>query len=173
MTIATQEEFSRVYRASYAPVLAYLRRRAELETSEDLAAEVFLRAWRRKDTCAGEPLPWLYGIARNVLLEHYRHRDQHGSTVAQLTTAAEHDLQLAQTAQESATESSIAMALSIQQALAELTEADREILLLYTWENLGYEEIAVALDVSAATARVRMHRARKRLAEIVEKESDV
>lgn len=173
MAIDTKEQFSTVYRTNYAAVLAYLRRRSELETSEDLAAEVFLRAWRRKSTCHGEPLPWLYGIARNVLLEHYRGRQRREAAVMQAEAKAAAELQLEQTSPERGPETVVAAALDIRQALSELSETDREVLTLYTWENLGYEELATVLDISAATARVRVHRARKRLAETVEKESNV
>ena len=63
--------FDAVYAEHRDDVWRYLRRRASSEP-EDLTTEVFLVAWRRRDDLPDEPLPWLYGVARNVLANHRR-----------------------------------------------------------------------------------------------------
>ncbi|WCV10760.1 RNA polymerase sigma factor [Corynebacterium silvaticum] len=71
-----REAFSATYRSCYSAVLSYIRRRTDGDNAEDLTAEVFTRAWNRWDSRKGADLPWMYGIARNVVLEHYRARDK-------------------------------------------------------------------------------------------------
>ena len=46
-------------------------------------------------------------------------------------------------------------------ALAGLKPRDRDVLLLFAWEQLGYEEIAAVLDVPVGTVRSRLNRARR------------
>nr|WP_240393981.1 sigma-70 family RNA polymerase sigma factor [Corynebacterium lactis] len=152
-------EFELSYRENYRAVLAYLRRRSDGQIAEDLCAEVFARAWRGWPP-QGNHLPWLYGIAHNVILEHYRGRDRDNSRDSELISVHSRTGQAAQSAEEIVTGP-----MRILDALATLAEADQEVLRLHTWEALSPEQMAVALQVSPATARVRLHRARKRLEE--------
>lgn len=146
------------YRRYYPQVLAYIRRRTNNQVSEDLCAEVFTRAWQGWPP-TGKVLPWLYGIARNVVLEFYRERERDEN----LTSAATHSFTSAASAEDS-----VAGQLDILRALSRLSDSDQEILRLHTWELLTPDELAITLDISAAAARVRLHRARKRLAVIME-----
>ena len=150
-------EFELSYRENYRAVLAYLRRRSDDQIAEDLCAEVFARAWRGWPP-QGNHLPWLYGIAHNVILEHYRGRDRDKDRESAIQNVHVRTGQATQSAEEIVTGQ-----MGILDALASLAEADQEILRLYTWESLSLDEIAVALSISPTTARVRLHRARKRL----------
>ncbi len=144
-----REEFARIFREHYPAVLAYVRRRTPAGGAEDLAAEVFGRAWKNFATLRGEPLPWLYGIARNVVLESYR-----SPQLAEFEDQPEADFS-----------QSVDLNLDINRALATLSETEREILTLHAWEGLDAREIAAVLDISYANARVRLHRARTHLKE--------
>ncbi len=62
--------FSEMYEKSYGPVYAYAARRVGREVAEEVVADTFLVAWRRFDELPEQPLPWLYGVARNVVLRH-------------------------------------------------------------------------------------------------------
>lgn len=140
-------------------MLSYLRRRSDRDVAEDLCAEVFTRAWRKWPP-QGNHLPWLYGIAHNVILEFYRERSRESEQTARLN----HD-QGSQVV--TSPEEVIVAHNAIIEALNQLSESDQEVLRLHTWEALSVDELAVALSVSAGTARVRLHRARKRLQEVL------
>lgn len=144
-------------------MLSYLRRRSDRDVAEDLCAEVFTRAWRGWPP-QGNHLPWLYGIAHNVILEFYRKRSRESEQTARLN----HD----EGSQVASSPEQVVVAHStIMEALNQLSESDQEILRLHTWEALSVDELAVALTVSAGTARVRLHRARKRLQEVLSTDS--
>jgi RNA polymerase sigma-70 factor (ECF subfamily) len=67
-----RERFSRLFEAHYALVLAFAARRVGRDQADEVTAETFLVAWRRLDAVPVEPLPWLYGVARNVVLRPRR-----------------------------------------------------------------------------------------------------
>ncbi|MDO5097258.1 MAG: sigma-70 family RNA polymerase sigma factor [Corynebacterium sp.] len=167
MSIRTTDRratFIATYNDDYPQVLAYLRRRSDYDHAAELAAEVFLRAWSKWEDAADPPLPWLYGIARNVLLEFYRKREQdqklHRKAAACNTVIA-----------LSAVDAVVSR-LDVLSALHELPESDQEVLTLHTWESLSPKEIAQVLHISPENARVRLHRARQRLAEKLKEPSD-
>ncbi len=152
------------YRDNYCAVLNYCRRRCDAEVAEDLCAEVFTRAWRGWPP-QGNHLPWLYGIARNVVLEFYRERARENTKEALLSQ------QVRVCYNSLSPEDVIVAQRGVLDALLELSESDQEILRLHTWESLSIGEIAVVLDISASTARVRLHRARTRLLKALNSES--
>ena len=65
------ERFSSIFGESYGRVHAYAARRVGTDSADDIAAETMLIAWRRRDVLPADPLPWLYGIARNVVARHH------------------------------------------------------------------------------------------------------
>ena len=71
-----QERFERVFNGCYEPVLRYAARRVAPEAVQDVVAETFLIAWRRRGQLDGDPLPWLYGIARRVAANTRRGSDR-------------------------------------------------------------------------------------------------
>lgn len=151
---ARKRAFSRHFRAHYPAVLAFLRRRVPQEHAEELAADVFERAWANFDTLTGEnPLPWLYGIARNVMREFYRSRRE-------FENLDDFDGALPD---ESA---AVDLSFDINRALLHLPYAEREILTLFAWEELTQAEIAEVLGITPNNVRVRLHRARTHLSEL-------
>lgn len=151
----TSAEFEELYRATAPELFGYVRRRTTTD-AEDLVAEVFATAWRRR---ADLPAPmlrraWLYGVARRLLLAEARRQGREEAAVTEL--AARPDV-----VPEVRAETSGAV---VRAALDRLSPGDREVLLLVEWEGLTPAELAVALGVRAGTARVRLHRARRALA---------
>ena len=142
---------------SYRPaVYAYAARRTHIDEVEDLVAEVFTTAWRSRDSVPDDPLPWLYRVARN----HLRHAKRGRARQLRITDrvgAGEH-----LRGEGTDVEGLVSSHVDVLSVLAQLPEADAEILRLAASEELSASEIAVVLGCSTAAARVRLHRARKR-----------
>lgn len=151
--------FPELMRRHGPAVHAYLVRRGGRDTADDLLSEVFLRAYsasRHYDERWADARPWLYGIARNVLREHWRRRSVTKDGWARLAQLAPDDPWPDVDNRLDAA----ARRPSLRRALAALPAADREVLLLVTWECLTPAEVAVALGIPQGTARSRLHRAR-------------
>jgi RNA polymerase sigma factor (sigma-70 family) len=146
----SERRFDEIYQRHREDVIVYVRRRAAPDAVEDIVAETFLVCWRKLADVPREPLPWLYAVARKTLANHHRAsaRRDAVAAVSQPEDAflpIEHDDVLAT-------------------AFARLAEADREVLRLIAWEQLSLREAARALGCSQVACRVRLHRARRRLA---------
>lgn len=154
--------FERMFRAHHAAVHRYVTRRVEEPVVADLVAETFLVAWRRQDEIAGDPLPWLLGVARRVCANHLRSRQRRLALNERLAAQPAHgpDSEIAPACQDR----------GLRQALAGLSERDREALLLVAWDGLTNREAARVLGCSAPTFAVRLHRARARLAAALQSE---
>lgn len=148
--------FEKLYSAHYPRVLAYTRRRATPETAREAADETFLVAWRRRAELPDHVLPWLLVTARNTLADLGRRgRRTDALTEVLARTAA--------AAREPGVEDTVLERLTVLQALAELSEGDRELILLTAWDGLGALDAARVLGCSAGAVNVRLHRARRRL----------
>jgi RNA polymerase sigma-70 factor (ECF subfamily) len=158
MTGSDDELFTALFEESYADVLRYAVRRApEASDAADVAAETFVVAWRRRHDLPppSERRAWLFGVARNVLANQARSQERRDRLRSRL---------LADRAVAAPAAAAGGVAGRVAEAFAALAARDREVLALVAWEGLRPEEVAVALGVSPATARVRLHRARKRFA---------
>ena len=137
---------------------------ADWALAEDLTSVVFLEAWRRRGDVrlANESaLPWLLGVATNVLRNGWRSRRRRAAALARLRRADEPDF-----ADE--VESRLDDRRAMRRVLAEvarLPRREREVLALCVWDELSYEEAAAALGVPVGTIRSRLSRARARLRE--------
>ena len=150
MQQSPEDRFDRLYRDHAEAVRAYARRRAP-SIAEDVAAETFLVCWRKLDDVPRQALPWLYAVARNVLANERRRQER-------LEPAERIDVA------EPALPSDPVLAA----AFARLSDDDREILCLVAWEGLGFGDVSAALGCSRVACRVRFHRARRRLAELLD-----
>jgi len=161
------EDFEAVFREHFAPVYRFIARRVGKALAEDLAAEVFATAYRRRAAYQpgrGSLRSWLYGIANNVVRGHWRDEQQLLELDARLSRDSPGLLPTAQFA-DAADERVIAAALAprIAGALAALNREHREVLMLHAWADLSHEEIAAALGIAQGTARSRLSRARAAL----------
>ncbi|MFI6790957.1 RNA polymerase sigma factor [Nonomuraea sp. NPDC050383] len=133
-------------------VWAYVVSRSGRQVADEVVSQTFAIAWRRLDDVAEPALPWLLGVARNVLRDHVRAEGRRESLMAELRAWDEEDIA-----------DQIAERMSVRKALAKLSEDDREILVLVAWHGLSPGEAARVIGCSGAAFRVRLHRARKRL----------
>lgn len=148
-------DFERLYRDTAPELFAYLRRRGAVDP-EDLVAETYAIAWRRRSDLPAPMLrrAWLYGTARRLLLAHARHQGREEEALGRLARAD----QVASPASGRGLEEAVAAALS------RLSSDDRELIMLVEWEQLTAAEVAIAFGIRPGTARVRLHRARQALA---------
>jgi RNA polymerase sigma-70 factor (ECF subfamily) len=130
-------------------VSAYVLRRTTPAEAEDVVAETFLVAWRRLDELPDEPRPWLLGIARRVLANQRRATGRRHALVERVAGVPE-------------SEQEPPARPAVLEALAGLSETDRELLLLVAWDGLSVSEAAIALGCTRTAAKVRLHRARRR-----------
>lgn len=135
---------------------AYLRRRLyPLAASEldDLVAEVLLIAWRRFDEIPGDAqVPWLIGVARNVLRNAVR--KQHRTSILEARWRGPQS--------DASAEDYFIADESVRIALTSLESDDREILLLHAWDGCSPEQIGRILGISSNAAAVRLSRVKDR-----------
>jgi RNA polymerase sigma factor (sigma-70 family) len=137
-------------------VTAYARRRGSRDP-DGIAAEAMTIAWRRLDAVpADDPLPWLYGTARNLVLAEAR-RAERSATGTDVEAASFDDQPLE-------------LDPALDRALRGLSQLDRESLLLVAWEDLTPKQAAKALGINPTAFRVRLLRARRRLQASLERE---
>ena len=153
------ELFATVFDRHFAQIHAFLARRIG-EEADDLAADVFSIAFQRRDRFQAlhrSALPWLYGIASNLVSRYRRSEIRTLRALARLQSAEpghEGSERLAERAQASS------LRPPLFEELAKLHPRDRDVLLLVAWEELTYEEVAVALEIPVGTVRSRINRAR-------------
>jgi RNA polymerase sigma-70 factor (ECF subfamily) len=156
------DSFQAAFDSCASRVLAFaLRRTNSREDAEDITAETFAIAWRRREEMPDTPLPWLYAIAGNVL----RNQRRSGRRMGRLRS------KLAGQPREQGGDHAelIAENDAFAAAFATLTEAQREVLRLVAWEGVDSRDGAVALGCSEAAFKVRLHRARKELEKRLER----
>lgn len=155
---ADADRFRTLFESEFVAIVGYAARRLHDPTeAADVAADVFVIAWRRiGDVPPGsEARLWLYGVARNVMSNHTRGARRRGRLVERLRS----ELHVLPTAIDPAT----ADAIALRRALSTLGDDDRELLLLATWEDLSPSQIASVLEIPPGTVRSRLHRARQAL----------
>jgi RNA polymerase sigma factor (sigma-70 family) len=136
-------------------VFAYARRQCDPVTAQDVVSETFLTAWRRRGDVPEPALPWLLVVARNMIANRRRgeqRRDRLAETVATLTHVAGPGVDHAVVERE-----------VMLTALAELSDLEREALLLIAWDGLTNRDAARVAGCSLRAFEVRLSRARARL----------
>jgi RNA polymerase sigma factor (sigma-70 family) len=163
-SLAQPSAFEAVFDRHFAAVHRFVRRRVGLAIADDVASETFVRAFAgraRFDTRRTSALPWLLGIAVNLISRHYR--DEERQLRAYARTGVDPVL-----GNEEAADTRLDAAASKQRlaaALADLRAEERDVLLLHAWAELGYDEIAEALGIPVGTVRSRLSRARAHVRE--------
>lgn len=150
-----EQRFTELYERCYGSVYAYVVRRVGREGADEIVAETFLIAWRKFESLPSQPLLWLYGVARNVVMR-------------QLAAGAREGRALAAVANELAVSSVGAGSDAggdawLREAWQGLGVRDREVLALVAWEDLSITDAAAVLGCTAPAFSVRLHRARRRL----------
>jgi RNA polymerase sigma factor (sigma-70 family) len=162
------EAFAALFDRHWAAIHGFCTARAG-SAGEDIAAEVFRTAFHRRgayDLAHGQARPWLYGIATNLLREHFRagqRRDRAMARAAAASAGRHGDEPLGRMEAR-------LLGPELAAALGALPAADRDALLLLAWAELSYEEIARVFGVPLGTVRSRINRARRRIHEHLETE---
>jgi RNA polymerase sigma factor (sigma-70 family) len=167
-SLRSPEVFGELYARHFASVYRYVAGRLGPDVADDLAAETFLAAFRRRakfDPARGAVRPWLYGIATNLVAQHHRSESR---WYAALARAGADPLLLART--ESGDEDRIADRVTaararpaLAAALSRLPDRDRDVLLLTAIGGLSYAEVAFALAIPEGTVGSRLSRARRKI----------
>lgn len=157
--------FEALYRRRAGAVHAALARRVGADLAEDLTAETFARAWiarrRFRDERAGSALPWLLGIAGNLVRESARRRSLETAARERLRIAV--DVPAPNFADEALAR--LDAAVRADALRAELTPGERDALCLRVGEDLAFADVGRALGIPPAAARLRVSRALRRLAQ--------
>jgi len=169
-SLADAEAFAAIYDRHAETTLRFLGRRVGAEAAEGLHGELFRIAFERRKTFDGSrasALPWLYGIASNLLRKHRRSEGRRLRASARL--AAVHELadRRAHASASAAALDAHALFPRVAEAIDSLPEGEREALLLFAWEELSYQHVADALELPIGTVRSRLNRARGRLRELL------
>jgi RNA polymerase sigma factor (sigma-70 family) len=157
------EAFGEIFRRHARSVFALcFWRIGDAAMAEDVTSVVFLEAWRRRDHVVLEQrsaLPWLLGVANHTSRNATRSMRRHSQALRRLDgrrSAPNDDAVIDRLDAE------ISLG-AINEAARDLTEQDREIVLLVFWSGLTYEATAVALGVPVGTVRSRVSRTRRKL----------
>lgn len=166
-----RQRFRALYEAQWRAVFGFACRRAEtVEDAADVTSEVFLVAWRRIAEVPPGPQArlWLFGVARLTMSNHLRgerRRERLGDALVAAVRQNHSETDRWFDRDEPAER--------IRTALAELGEADRELICLVAWEDLTPGQAARVLGINPAAARTRLSRARRRLRGLLDEQSTV
>ncbi|MEV4257114.1 RNA polymerase sigma factor [Spirillospora sp. NPDC049652] len=163
-SLRNPEGFALVYDRYFDDVHRYLAARLGRETADDLAADTFLIAFRRRadfDPSRGTALrPWLYGIATNLVSQHRRAEQRRlkamGRVGAEVSVDGHEERATARIAAET-------LRPDLVRAVRGLSSGERDVVFLSAVAGLGYEEIAQALKIPSGTVGSRLSRAKARL----------
>jgi len=166
-SLTDPEAFVRVFERHFILVHRFLQARAGRSAADDLAAETFEIAFRRRsgyDSSYVDARPWLFGIALNLARDAKRREERQQRAFLRLAPReGELDADLEHAEANAATG-------AMSEALLAVSEEDRDLLLIFACAGLSYEECAAALSLPVGTVRSRLHRLRARLRRELESE---
>lgn len=147
------ERLTTLFIAHVADIRRFARRRVGADAAEEIVAQTFLAAWRHIERVPDPPLPWLYRTANLEIANLLRSKGRR-----ERFAVAWPDEDLGEPDQVTD------LQRTIIDAFQSLDPLDQEVLRLAIWDQVSSAEGAVALGCSVAAYRVRLHRARSRLA---------
>ena len=163
LSASDPEAFGEIFRRHARSVFALcFWRTGDAAVAEDVTSVVFLEAWRRRDHVVLEQrsaLPWLLGVANHTSRNATRSIRRHSQALRRLDgrhSSPNDDAVIDRLDAE------ISLGV-VNEAVRDLTEQDREIVLLVFWSGLSYEATAVALGIPVGTVRSRVSRTRRKL----------
>jgi RNA polymerase sigma-70 factor (ECF subfamily) len=152
-------QFRLLYERNYAPITAYVRRRVRRGdgSDADIVAEIFVVAWRRflEVPEQTKELPWLYGVARNLVANHFRS--------VQRSSALTDRLMLEERVAFDSSTGSSELEIRVRRAVDQLSDLDREIFRLIHWEELSHEEVGLSVGITPKAVERRVARARTKV----------
>ena len=140
----------------------FVARRLGQHAADDVVAETFLAAFRRRDRYEldrADAAPWLYGIATRVIGRRRRSEVRMWRAISRSAAPVTDDeIDLIDDRLVAA-----GARRALADSIARLSAHDRDVLLLVAWAELSYEEVATALEIPIGTVRSRLNRARQQL----------
>jgi len=166
--------FDLIFSRHVDAIYGYVVRRVGLSLAEEITAETFARAFERRTRFVStheSARPWLYGIATNLI--HNEWRAERRRLAAFGRAAAMTPLAFDETERADSKIDASASAARVAPTLLELEPGDRDALLLFAWQDLTYEEVAIALQIPVGTVASRINRARRRIQASLGKHTDI
>lgn len=161
MTTSREERFRQLSDDVSGPLRAYVVRRVAPADVDDVMAEISLVLWRRLDEVpAEEPLAWCYGVARKQVANQHRGDQRRLRLVDRVRTV--------DPPREATSWPDDGEHAEVHAALAQLKELDREVIQLWAWEQLAPREIAEVTGLTPNAVSIRLHKAKKKLAALLE-----
>jgi RNA polymerase sigma-70 factor (ECF subfamily) len=168
-SITEPQEFAPIFDRHASAVHRYLASRVDSHSADDLLSEVFVIAFRRRDSydpSYRDARPWLLGIATNALHHHRRAETRRLTMVERVRwlRRAQHQMAAEDVACDVIGRQQVE---EIRTALARIDQKFVDVLVLFAAFGLSYEEIARALDIRIGTVRSRLSRGRSQLRELL------
>lgn len=163
-SVREPDRFAAIYDRYFGEVYRYVSGRLGRDVADDLAAETFLVAFRKRDRFdpeRGSVRPWLYGIATTLIGQHRREETRRYRALARAGRRPPDSEGYDDRIADAVTAERLAGWLAA--ALVDLSRGDRDVLLLVAISELSHQEVALALDIPYGTVGSRLHRARKKL----------
>lgn len=157
-----QAKFRALYAGAHPDVLRFVRRRVHPDQAEDVTADAFLTAWRRVGDLPDDPddaRAWLFGIARNCLLNARRGEHRRGALAVRLADAAPSGSDWYADADPAL----LAERIDVADAWARLGDREQEVIALTVLDGLTSAQAGAVLGISAVAYRLRLSRARASL----------
>lgn len=158
-----------IFERHFSAVFGFVGASTAADKADDIASEVFVRAFRDRDRYNPEyksAKPWLFGIAANLIADHYRSQARQSRAYRRV---------FARDAGDAGFEDDVsgrvdAQAVSplLHRAMGSLRSQERAVVTLFVLENMSYTEVAAALEIPEGTVRSRLSRARRRLRNLIE-----
>jgi RNA polymerase sigma-70 factor (ECF subfamily) len=156
------EDFAELYEEHVWTVYGFIGYRVKTpEQAEDLTQQTFeraLKAWRRFDPERSKPSTWLLAIARNLLIDHYRHQQVHKEAPLEGS-----ELETLEGAPAAPDRPNLGLAPDLERALAALADRDREVIALRFGGDLNGPEIAEITGLSLANVQQILSRSLRRM----------
>lgn len=157
------EAFGQLYDRYARQLYRYAYRRVGPDLAEDVVADTFLAAFKRRDAydlSRPDARPWLFGIVTKEIARRHRAEKARYRALARAGVPGQFEgfadqVTAAVTAQSSRS--------ALADALRRLSGGDRDVLLLIAWGGLSYQEVAETLGIKVGTVRSRLHRARQQV----------
>jgi RNA polymerase sigma-70 factor (ECF subfamily) len=155
LDLEREKRFLAAHAASHDRIYRYFRRRTDgPATAEDLCAEVFRIVWEKSGNGEDISVLVLFGVAKNVLRNHDRSVTRFAGLIGAIR------LERSPAAEDEET--------VVRDSIDRLSPQNREVLLLTYWDGLSASEVSSLLNTSATAVRMRLHRARKELSQILQ-----
>jgi RNA polymerase sigma-70 factor, ECF subfamily len=164
-SVADPSRFGKVFDRHVDAIYGYLCRRVGRAVAEELTSETFARAFDGRERFTGDDaLPWLYGIASNLVRHHARAERRQLAAYGRVASRnargqLDDDVEGRMDA--------AAMVPALAEALTRLRSDERDVLLMHAWQNLSYRDIADALGIAIGTVGSRLTRARATVREVL------